>query len=416
MKKNKGFILRKSGTAKPQQAPDLHSAVLIAATPALEPATDILSSREQLITAREDITHTREETADQRDNVAQLREETVHQREEIAASSEKMIEVAETNKADLENHIVMLQQANEHLVITAIQAQIMTGEIQRAKDQMGHMAQHDFLTNLPNRVLLNDRLAQAIVLARRQGSMLAVLFLDLDNFKHVNDSLGHAIGDKLLQSVAQRLHACVRGSDTISRQGGDEFVVLVAENHRAEDAVLTADKIIDALMVPHAIAEHELHVTTSIGISVYPTDGLDAETLIKNADTAMYQAKEKGRNNYQFFTNDMNVRAVERQTIEINLRHALAGQQFVLHYQPKVNLQTGHITGAEALLRWMHPQWGAVFPDRFIAIAEDSGLIVPIGRWVLRAIEALGGGRPAAGLGRGQYFRAGISLQKFRGR
>ncbi|ARU31284.1 two-component system response regulator [Sulfuriferula sp. AH1] len=250
--------------------------------------------------------------------------------------------------------------------------------------KMAHLAQHDFLTNLPNRVLLNDRIAQAISLAKRHGTRLAVLFLDLDNFKHINDSLGHATGDKLLQSVAKQLCASVRGSDTVSRQGGDEFVILITEDRFAQDAALVADKILAALAVSHSIFQHELHVTTSIGISIYPTDGEDAETLIKNADTAMYQAKEKGRNNYQFFKHDMNVRAVERQMIETNLRHALERQEFLLHYQPKINLDTGMIIGSEALLRWQHPQWGLVLPDRFIKIAEDFGLIVPIGRWVLR--------------------------------
>lgn len=250
--------------------------------------------------------------------------------------------------------------------------------------KMSHLAQHDFLTNLPNRMLLNDRIEQAIILAQRNNTHLALLFLDLDNFKHINDSLGHVIGDKLLQSVAQTLSACVRGSDTVSRQGGDEFVILVSASKHVEDAALTAMKVLAALAVPHLIAKHELHVTTSIGISIYPDDGLDAETLIKNADTAMYHAKEKGRNNYQFFTNAMNVRAVERQVIEAHLRQAMARQQFVLHYQPKIDLHTGAITGSEALLRWNHSKWGEMPPDRFIAIAEDCGLIVPIGQWVLR--------------------------------
>ncbi|HEY9145215.1 MAG TPA: EAL domain-containing protein [Thiobacillus sp.] len=255
---------------------------------------------------------------------------------------------------------------------------------QAMRMKMAHLAHHDFLTNLPNRLLLNDRITQAIALAKRRGTHLAVLFLDLDNFKHINDSLGHETGDKLLQSVALRLSACVRGSDTVSRLGGDEFVVLVTEDKYAEDAALTADKIIAALAAPHAIDKRELHVTTSIGISVYPTDGENTETLIKNADTAMYHAKEKGRDNYQFFRHEMNVRAVERHVIESHLRHALERQEFVLHYQPKVNLATGAITGAEALLRWMHPEWGMVLPERFVPVAEDCGLIVPIGRWVLR--------------------------------
>jgi diguanylate cyclase (GGDEF)-like protein/PAS domain S-box-containing protein len=250
--------------------------------------------------------------------------------------------------------------------------------------KMAYLAQHDFLTNLPNRVLLNDRIAQAIAMARRHGTHLAVLFLDLDNFKHINDSLGHAIGDRLLQSVARRLAGCVRDSDTVSRQGGDEFVILLAEDRLAEDAALAAEKILTAMASPHTLGGIELHATTSIGISAYPADGQDAETLIKNADTAMYHAKDKGRNNYQFFRNDMNIRAVERQFIESRLRLALERKEFVLHYQPKVNLATGKITGVEALIRWQHPEWGMVMPERFISIAEDCGLIVPTGRWVVR--------------------------------
>ena len=250
--------------------------------------------------------------------------------------------------------------------------------------KMAHLAQHDFLTNLPNRVLLNDRVEQAISLAKRHGTHLAVLFLDLDNFKHINDSLGHSTGDKLLQSVANRLCACVRASDTVSRQGGDEFVVLVTEDGFTENAAQVADKILATLAAPHIIGEHELHVTTSIGISVYPADGEDAEALLKNADTAMYSAKEKGRNNYQYFKAAMNVRAVKRQAMEADLRSALQRQEFVLHYQPKVNLETGAMSGVEALLRWMDPKGGLVLPGGFMPVAENCGLMVPIGRWVLR--------------------------------
>ncbi len=250
--------------------------------------------------------------------------------------------------------------------------------------KMAHLAQHDFLTNLPNNALLGDRIAQAIALAKRHNKTLAVLYLDLDNFKHINDSLGHAAGDKLLQCVAERLVVCVRGSDTVSRQGGDEFVVLLSEDNVAEDAILIANKILAALARPYVIDKQELHVTTSIGISVYPVDGIDTVSLLKNADTAMYQAKQKGRNNYQFFKQEMNVRAVQRQVIETDLRHALERQELLLYYQPKVNLKTGKLTGAEALLRWVHPKWGLTLPDRFVVIAEESGLIIPIGRWVLR--------------------------------
>jgi diguanylate cyclase (GGDEF)-like protein/PAS domain S-box-containing protein len=250
--------------------------------------------------------------------------------------------------------------------------------------QMTHSAEHDFLTGLPNRMLLNDRANQAIVLASRHSKKVAVLFLDLDGFKHINDSLGHTIGDKLLQSIAKRLVNCVRTSDTVSRQGGDEFVVLLSEMEQSEDAAISALRILQAVAEAHTIDQHDLHVTTSIGVSVFPDDGKDAETLIKNADTAMYQAKENGRQSYQFFRPAMNVRAVERQSIEENLRRALERQEFSLHYQPKINLRTGEITGAEALLRWTHPVRGPVSPAQFIPVAEDCGLILPIGQWVLR--------------------------------
>ncbi len=250
--------------------------------------------------------------------------------------------------------------------------------------QMAHSAHHDFLTGLPNRMLLNDRVNHAIALASRYRKSVALLFLDLDGFKHINDSLGHAIGDKLLRSVADRLLHCVRGSDTVSRQGGDEFVVLLSELAQAEDAAITARKMLLAVAEAHSIGQHDLHVTASIGVSIYPDDGLDAETLIKNADTAMYQAKENGRQGYQFFKPAMNVRAVERQSIEESLRRALERQEFALHFQPKINLKTGEITGAEALLRWTHPIRGEVPPAQFVPVAEDCGLILPIGKWVLR--------------------------------
>jgi diguanylate cyclase (GGDEF)-like protein/PAS domain S-box-containing protein len=250
--------------------------------------------------------------------------------------------------------------------------------------QMTHSAQHDFLTGLPNRMLLNDRVNQAIALAPRHHKKVAVLFLDLDGFKHINDSLGHPTGDKLLQSIAKRLVDCVRGSDTVSRQGGDEFVVLLSEVAQPEDTAITARRMLQAVAEAHSIDQHDLHVTTSIGVSVYPDDGQDAETLIKNADTAMYQAKENGRQSYQFFKSAMNVRAVERQSIEESLRRALERQEFTLYYQPKINLRTGQIAGAEALLRWKHPTRGPVAPAQFIPVAEDCGLILPIGHWVLR--------------------------------
>jgi diguanylate cyclase (GGDEF)-like protein/PAS domain S-box-containing protein len=264
--------------------------------------------------------------------------------------------------------------------------------------QMTESAEHDFLTGLPNRMLLNDRISQAIASAPRKTKHLAVLFLDLDGFKHINDSLGHSTGDRLLQSVAGRLVECVRASDTVSRQGGDEFVVLLSEGAHWVDAAIVARRMLRAVAETHSIDQRDLHITTSIGVSLYPDDGKDAETLVKNADTAMYQAKENGRQSYQFFTPAMNVQAVERQSIEEGLRRALERREFVLHYQPQIDLRTGAISGAEALIRWMHPTRGLVSPVEFIPIAEDCGLILPIDRWVLREACEQAGAWVEAGL------------------
>jgi diguanylate cyclase (GGDEF)-like protein/PAS domain S-box-containing protein len=251
-------------------------------------------------------------------------------------------------------------------------------------EKIAHTAEHDCLTGLPNRLLLNDRLGQAIALAQRIHRKVAVLFLDMDGFKHINDSLGHPAGDKLLQSVANRLLSCVRAPDTVSRQGGDEFIVLLQEVKEPEDVAIAAQRLLRSVADAFSIGLHTLHISTSIGVSLYPDDGQDAETLIRNADTAMYQAKENGRQSFQFFRQDMNVRAVERQSIEEDLRRALERDEFTLHYQPKINLESGVITGAEALLRWTHQTRGSVPPVQFIPVAEDSGLILPIGAWVLR--------------------------------
>jgi diguanylate cyclase (GGDEF)-like protein len=250
--------------------------------------------------------------------------------------------------------------------------------------QIVHTAEHDCLTDLPNARLLKRRIGEAIKAARRHRRQVAVLFLDLDGFKYINDSLGHPIGDKLLQSVAKRILSCVRSCDTVSRQGGDEFVVLVSDVQDSEDPARLARRLLRAVADVHTADKHSLHVSASIGVSVFPDDGRDAETLIKNADTAMYQVKEDGRQGFQFFQPAMNARAVERQSIEESLRHALERHEFALYFQPKVNLITGNIAGAEALIRWAHPSRGWLLPARFIPVAEECGLISSIGTWVLR--------------------------------
>ena len=278
-----------------------------------------------------------------------------------------------------------LLEANEHLVIAAVRAQSVAEAAEQTAAQMTYLAEHDFLTRLPNRALLTDRLSQAMALAQRNGKRVALMYLDLDHFKHINDSLGHAIGDQLLQSAARRLQACVRLTDTVSRQGGDEFVVLLSAVEAEQDAALTAEKMIKSMAEPHLIAGHSLHVALSIGISLYPDDGKDLDSVVRNADTAMYQAKRNGRNNYQRFTPDMNARALARHSIEAELRRALDSHEFELQYQPKVNLDSGAITGAEALLRWRRSDHRTIATRDLVAAAAECGLMRPIGHWVLGA-------------------------------
>jgi diguanylate cyclase (GGDEF)-like protein/PAS domain S-box-containing protein len=257
-------------------------------------------------------------------------------------------------------------------------------ERKEREERVRHLAHHDALTDLPNRALLNDRIAQAVSLAERNRTRVAVMFLDLDRFKTVNDSLGHSVGDKLLREVSSRLKSCMRASDTVSRLGGDEFVILMPNVTDSEDVAVTAGKVLDAVARPYNIDGHELVSTPSVGISVYPADGADVDTLLRNADAAMYHAKETGRNNYQFFTQDMNARALERLSLDRSLRRALERDELRLHYQPQYGIADGRIVGLEALIRWQHPEQGLVPPLVFIKFAEESGLILQIGDWVLR--------------------------------
>jgi diguanylate cyclase (GGDEF)-like protein len=259
-----------------------------------------------------------------------------------------------------------------------------TSELSEAVKQVQFLAYYDDLTGLPNRTLLQDRLTKALASARRRKDKVALLFFDLDGFKDINDSLGHSVGDLLLQEVAERLKKWAREQDTVARVGGDEFLIVLTAVKEFADAAVAAERLMNAMAAEFVVQGHSLGISCSVGISIFPEHGRDGETLIKNADAAMYCAKESGRNNVRFFTNDMNAQAVERLTLENGLRLALEKKELFLVYQPQMEIATGRITGLEALLRWQHPELGLVPPDKFIRIAENSGLIMPIGEWVLR--------------------------------
>jgi diguanylate cyclase (GGDEF)-like protein len=263
-----------------------------------------------------------------------------------------------------------------HVLSTALQRQ-------KAEDRLAHMAQFDALTGLPNRTMLQDRLALTLLQSQRRHLNAAVLFVDLDRFKLINDTLGHHQGDALIRQVGQRLLDCVRPGDTVGRISGDEFAVVLADLARADDAALVAQKALAALARTFDLGGNEAYVTASIGIAVYPADGADAETLLKNADMAMYRAKESARNSYCFFTAEMNQRSMAKVALNADLRRALERGEFALHYQPKVDLASGTLRGMEALLRWRHHARGIVSPGEFIPALEDSGLILPVGEWVV---------------------------------
>ncbi|MGD8631495.1 MAG: EAL domain-containing protein, partial [Gammaproteobacteria bacterium] len=310
----------------------------------------------------------------------------------LIADFNAMLDEIQARDNALEDHKHMLEervgQRTRELKVANQELKSAKEEAESVARRMEYHAHHDGLTGLPNRALLNDRISMELAHARRHKTVMALLFLDLDRFKLINDSLGHATGDQLLRAISRRLSRCIRDEDTVARLGGDEFMVLLPRISGSADAGRIGSKIIDSLIEPVSCNGHELHVTTSIGISVYPYDGRDAETLVKNADISMYRAKELGRNKLVYYTPEMNAGSRKQLALETNLRKAVENNELQLQYQPKVDINMNRIVGVEALLRWEHPGMGYISPLDFIPIAEDSGLIAPIGEWVLHTAFA----------------------------
>jgi diguanylate cyclase (GGDEF)-like protein/PAS domain S-box-containing protein len=329
----------------------------------------------------------------------------------VALTANRLLIRRDRSEVVIEDSAAPIHRADRRITGAVIVFRDVSGE-RAVAHRMAHLAQYDVLTDLANRTLLAERVQQATTAARRLRMRVGLLFVDLDRFKQINDSLGHTVGDLLLQSVAARLLSCVRASDTVSRHGGDEFVVLLTNVEHPLDAARLADRIIDAMSAPHEIAGHIVHVTASVGISIFPDDGDNVGALISAADAAMYHAKQNGRNVCEFFRSEMTDRRLARTRLESSLRDALARDEFILHYQPKIFLATSRISGVEALVRWQHPTRGLVAPGEFVPAAEECGLILPLGNWVLR--EACQQARAWQDLGFPTRMAVNVSALEFR--
>ena len=296
----------------------------------------------------------------------------------------KAVEPQESGIAEIDAVGAAMVEAGEEIRRARRELEQRVHEASDAAKQMAFLANHDVLTGVPNRALLNDRLQNALIMAARDQHKLALLFVDIDHFKDVNDSLGHDVGDLLLIEITKCFTAAVRASDTVCRQGGDEFIILIPDIDDNYGAGEVANKLLAELANIRRIGRHEVRVSGSIGIAIYPNDGVDADTLVKHADLAMYHVKAAGRNGFDFYSRAMTEAVAKRLRLESGLRHAIERNEFIVHYQPKVELASGRIIGAEALVRWRHPSLGLIPPNQFISVAEGSGLIKPIGSWVLR--------------------------------